>query len=473
MFKSLFSKLLIGYLTIFVITLAALTAAITFIYQGFVFSEKQVALSRGALEVTLQYELWIRGEIGQEGFRQSVDAIGAVMDSKVYVLDVDGEALAQYRVTAEEETRTSSYIVADLISIMNGQEIFRRREYSPEQDAYMVYHGAPITVDGVVEGAILQYSPVERIRSGLFQIYLQIWAVGLVMSVVGVLMIYLYSARTTQSLRELERAAFQIASGETVEDIVSPGNDELSHLFQVFNEMKGKLEQIETMRRDFIASISHELRTPPTSILGFVQGMEDGLVSQEETATVLDIIQQETRRLIHLTGEILDLVKMENGVGELFPERFRVIEALTFIIGSLNIKEKKPGLQVEMVCPDDLFITADADRFRQIMLNLLSNSIKYTDPPGKISIEVERSGMWVRFRVIDTGIGIETEELPLVFERFYQTDKSRHNSTGGSGLGLNIAKTIVELHGGQIGIKSTTGIGTEIWFTMPIGTAQI
>ena len=351
MFKSLFSKLLIGYLTIFIITLAALTAAITFIYQSFVFSEKQNTLSRGAQEVVAQYDAWIKGEIGQEGFFKAVDAIGAVMDSKVYVLDVDGEALLQYYLSGDSEEEGGSYVVKDLVSIMNGQEVFRRREYSSERDTYMVYHGTPMTVNGMVEGAILQYSPVERIRSGLFQIYIQIWSVGLIMGVAGVLFIYLYSKRTSKYLRELEQAASRLAAGEPVEDIASAGNDELSHLIQVFNEMKGKLEQIETMRRDFLASISHELRTPLTSILGFVQGMEDGLVSNEEAPAVLDIIQQETRRLISLTGDILDLVKMENGVGELFPERFRVFEALTFIIGTLNIKEKKPGLQVEMLCP--------------------------------------------------------------------------------------------------------------------------
>ena len=466
--RSLFSKLLMGYLTIFMITLAALTAAITFIYQSFVFSEKENTLSRGALEVVRQYEAWTRGEIGQEGFFKAVDAIGAVMDSKIYVLDVDGEALAEYHASAVTEDTDSSYIVGDLMSIMNGQEVFRRREYSAERDTYMVYHGTPMTADGVAEGAILQYSPVERIRAGLFQIYFQIWGVGLIMGVAGVLVIYLYSARTARFMRELERAANQIAAGEPVEDVATAGSDELSQFIEAFNEMKTKLEQIETMRRDFLASISHELRTPLTSVLGFIQGMEDGLVTKEETPAVLDIIQQETRRLINLTGDILDLVKMENGVGELFPERFRVFEALTFIIGTLNVKEKKPGLQVEMLCPDDLFIVADADRFRQIMLNLLSNAIKYTDPPGKVSVEAERQGRWAAFCVIDTGAGIEAEELPLIFERFYRSDKSRQSSTGGSGLGLSIAKAMVEQHGGQLRIESKTGEGTKAWFTMPM-----
>ncbi|MEL7622108.1 MAG: HAMP domain-containing sensor histidine kinase [Clostridiales bacterium] len=469
MFKSLFAKLLIGYLTIFIITLAASTAAITFIYQAFVFSEKEHSLANGAQQVNDYYVAWLNGGISREGFERSTDAIGRVMDSVIYAVEVDAEGLNKYYEESTDKGVKDSYIIEDLINIMKNGQVFRKEEYSVAQDTYMVYHGLPLVVDGVVKGAILQYSPVEQIRSGLVQIFIQIWSVGAVMGIMGILVIYLYSTRTSRSLRELERAAAQIAAGNPVEDIASAGDDELSQLIRVFNEMKGKLEHIETMRRDFIAGISHELRTPLTSISGFVQGMKDGLVPKDEIPAVLTIIQQETRRLISLTGEILDLVKMENGGEELFLEKFRVFDALTFIIGSLNIKEKKPGLHVEMLCPEDLSIVADSDRFRQIMLNLLSNAIKYTDPPGKILVEVERQGKWVKFGVIDTGIGIDAEELPFIFERFYRTDKSRHSRTGGAGLGLNIAKAMVEQHRGQIWVESRVGEGTKAWFTMPIG----
>jgi signal transduction histidine kinase len=468
-FKSLFSKLLIGYLTIYIITLAASTAAITFIYQTFVFAEKENSLASGAQQVNDYYVAWLNGGISRESFEKSTDAIGRVMDSVIYTVEAEEDELIRYHEENLAKGVKDSYIIEDLIDIMENGQVFRKENYSVEQDTYMVYHGLSLTVDGVVRGAILQYSPVEQIRSGLLQIYIQIWAAGAIMAVVGIVVIYLYSTRTTRSLRELERAASQIAAGNPVEDIASAGDDELSQLIRVFNEMKEKLEHIEAMRRDFIAGISHELRTPLTSISGFVQGMRDGLVPKEEVPAVLTIIQQETRRLISLTGEILDLVKIENGGEELFLEQFRVFEALTFIVGSLNIKEKKPGLQVEMLCPEEVSIVADSDRFRQIMLNLLSNAIKYTDPPGKISIEVERQDKWVKLGVIDTGIGIEASELPFVFERFYRTDKSRHSSTGGVGLGLNIARAMVEQHRGQIWLESQPGVGTKAWFTMPIG----
>jgi signal transduction histidine kinase len=460
----MFAKLLFGYLVIFALTLAAFTAAMSFIYQGVVFADKEKALARSGAVVNRQINNMYQGALGQEGLDEALYSIGYGMDARIYALEINWEDLASLQASAD----TSGELARDLISIMQGKEVFRKQKYNRPTDSYMVFYGMPLLVDGIPRGAIIQYSPVEQIRSGLFQVYRQIWAIGAFVAVLSAVVIYLYAARTAKSLRDMERAASRLASGEPVEDLANVGNDELGRLVEVFNDMKRKLERVENIRRDFLAGISHELRTPLTSILGFVQGMSDGLVAEREMPGVLTIIQEETRRMISLTGEILDLAKLENGVGDMFPERFRIFEALIFIVGTLNVKEKKPGLRVEVFCPDDLYVTADTDRFRQIMLNLLSNAIKYTDPPGTIAVRVERQGKWARFGVIDTGVGIDATELPLVFERFYRTDKSRHSGTGGAGLGLNITKVMVEQHGGRIWIESVPGQGTKIWFTLPV-----
>ncbi|GEM_PF-1107546 len=468
MFKSMFSKLLTGYLIIFVLTVAAFSAAMSFIYQGFVFSEKEKALALGGQEVRRQIVAFKQGEISREELETSMDSVGYVMDSRIYALELNKDSLQQQMQMTEDNLSVSSNLIPDLGKIMEGTKVFRKREYSQDLDSYVVFYGMPWELDGEIKGAILQYSPVEKIRSGILDMYYQIWMLAAAVTVFSVVVIYLFSAKTSKSLRAMEKAAAQLASGEPVADIQAfDSRDEIGRLVTAFNTMKQRLVQIETMRRDFIAGISHELRTPLTSILGFVQGIQDGLVPKSEIPGVLKIIQDETRRMISLTGEILDLVKLESGTSELYLERFRIFEALAFIIGSLHVNEKKPGLTVEMICPEDLIIRADADRFRQIMLNLLSNAIKYTDAPGQVMVEVERLERGAKISVADTGCGIEADELPFVFERFYRTDKSRHSSTGGAGLGLNLAKALVEQHGGAIGIESEAGVGTRIWFTLP------
>lgn len=467
MFKSLFAKLVAGYLIIFIFTLAAFSAAMSFIYQEFVFMEKEKALELGGKEVSRQIISYKMGNIGREDLETTMDSVGYVMDSRIYALELDKESLHN-QLDSLNESGTGSNLVSDLSKIMEGQEVFRKQEYSIELDSYVVFHGMPWEINGEVQGAILQYSPVEKIRSGIMKMYLQIFGIGAAISVLSAIVIYCYSANVSKPLRAMEKAASQLASGQTVEDIeVVSANDEVGRLVVAFNTMKQKLEQVENVRRDFIAGISHELRTPLTSILGFVQGLQDGLVPKDEVPVTLNIIQDETRRMINLTGEILDLVKLESGPGELYMERFRVFEAMAFIVGSLNINEKKPGLSVEMICPEDVYVYADADRFRQIMLNLLSNAIKYTDAPGKILVEVKDQESFTEFSVADSGIGIDAEEIGFVFERFYRTDKSRHSNTGGAGLGLNVAKALVEQHGGEIGIESKLGEGTRVWFTIP------
>ena len=465
MFKSMFSKLFTGYLVIFALTLAAFTVGMSFFFQSVVYSDKEKALLRSGQETNRLIRSMYQGNLGVEGLQEALDTIGTGMDARIYALELDIEELT----APQEEGSLSGELLADLISIMEGNIVFRREKYNLPTESYRVFHGMPLLVDDVIRGAVIQYSPVEQVRAGLLQVYRQLWTIGALVALLNGMLIYVYATRTSKSLRDLERAAALIASGERVEDIERVGNDEVAHLIDVFNEMKQKLEQTETNRRNYIAGISHELRTPLTSILGFVQGLSDGLVPAEEAPGVLWIVQEETRRMISLTGEILDLVKLENGTEELFTERFQVFEALTFIIGTLNMKEKKPGVQVEMICAEDIYLRADADRFRQVMLNLLSNAIKYTDSPGNILVEVTRQGKWVRFGVIDTGIGIEKAELPLVFERFYRTDKSRHSTTGGTGLGLNIAKAMVEQHGGRIWLESDgPGKGTRAWFILPV-----
>jgi signal transduction histidine kinase len=461
-------------LIIFIFTLAAFSAAMSFIYQGFVFNEKEKALALGGREVSRQIVAYKMGDIGREDLEVTMDSVGYVMDSRIYALELDKDSLLEQQATLQEQNLTGSNLIPDLNKIMAGSEVFRKQEYSVELDSYVVFHGMPWQIDGEVKGAVLQYSPVEKLRSGILRMYMQIWLVGVFISILSAVVIYCYSANVSKPLRAMEKAAAQLASGQTVEDIkVVSTNDEVGRLVVAFNTMKQKLEQIENMRRDFIAGISHELRTPLTSILGFVQGIQDGLVPQNEVNGVISIVQDETRRMINLTGEILELVKLESGTSELYLERFRLFEALTFIIGSLNINEKRPGLIVEMICPEDLYITADADRFRQIMLNLLSNAIKYTEAPGNILVEVEAIEGMVKISVTDSGSGIEADEIPFVFERFYRTDKSRHSNTGGAGLGLNLTKVLVEQHKGSIGLESEVGVGTKIWFAIPIENHQM
>jgi len=465
MFKTVFSKLLTGFVAILVFTLILVSLFSTSLYRKDVFEQKEISLENGAKEVEFQLQLYYDGYAQSAETENAIDTIGAINDSRIYAIEINYNDLISAR---EGRPASDDSLYDDLISIMEGNTVFSTKNYSADIDTYTIFYGRPLTLDKDIIGAIIQYSPLQSIQKSILEMNLKIFGIGLMVLFIGVGLIYYFARRITAPLKDIEKAATALATGDKVDDIKVFGDDEIAKLSESFNHMKNQLAHIESLRMDYLAGISHELRTPLTSILGFVQGIKDGIVPPEDMDSTLDIVQDETRRMIDMTSEILSLAKLENMSESSNPESIHVIEALTFIIGTMHVNEKKPDISIEMVCPGDISVWSDADRFKQIMINLLSNAIKYTNSPGNITVEVSKTQSdYILFVVSDTGEGIEEKDLNLVFERFYRTDKSRHSSTGGTGLGLNIVKTMVEQYGGSIWVESTVGVGSSFYFTLP------
>ncbi|RMF37067.1 MAG: PAS domain S-box protein, partial [Chloroflexi bacterium] len=231
-------------------------------------------------------------------------------------------------------------------------------------------------------------------------------------------------------------------------------------------------KQLEQMREDFIASVSHDLRTPLASITGFTEVLlsEAPGPLTEVQQEFLDIIAQSGERLLKLVNQILDVSKLDSGRFELHPapvELRPMVESLVDQVRPLATK-KQIALEVELA-PDLPTITADPDRLERVLTNLLSNAVKFTPEGGSVRVRLTRNGESVRCEVSDTGIGIPPEDLPHLFERFRRASNVQKRRIKGTGLGLYISKAIVEAHGGEIGVESRLGEGTTFWFTLPIG----
>ncbi|MBH5318496.1 PAS domain S-box protein [Paenibacillus sp. GSMTC-2017] len=230
------------------------------------------------------------------------------------------------------------------------------------------------------------------------------------------------------------------------------------------------IRRLERMRSEFVANVSHELKTPITAVKGFAETLLGGAVKDEETTrSFLQIIYDESERLNRLIGDILELSKIES---RRVPLIFSPVELDTFIANTFRLLEseaKLKGIQLDKNIEAGLFVEADEDRLRQIMMNLLSNGINYTPEGGRVSVTVDASDMdHIRIQIKDTGIGIPRKDLPRIFERFYRVDKARSRSSGGTGLGLSIVKHLVELHKGTISVDSTSGAGTTFIIELPI-----
>ncbi|NOV01236.1 two-component system histidine kinase PnpS [Paenibacillus planticolens] len=236
------------------------------------------------------------------------------------------------------------------------------------------------------------------------------------------------------------------------------------------------VRRLERMRSEFVANVSHELKTPIAAVKGFAETLLAGALNDKDTAvSFLQIIFDESERLNRLIGDILELSKIES---KRIPMNFSPIYLPEFLERSLHVLRKeaeKKHIELSMQVDEDMYIEADEDRLRQIIINLLSNGIAYTQDGGKVKVRVEpldpnSDGDYERLRLIvsDTGMGIPKKDLPRIFERFYRVDKARSRISGGTGLGLSIVKHLVELHKGTIRVDSEVGIGTRFTIELPV-----
>lgn len=282
---------------------------------------------------------------------------------------------------------------------------------------------------------------------------------------------YWVSRRISTPLKEIEEVSRQLAAGAL--DSRVPPNDiwELDRLGQSFNHMAQSLQDVEQRRRELIGDLSHELRTPLTVLEGYLEGMADGTVAP--TPAMLARLSVETRRLRRLVDDLQELSRAEAGHLPLDPQPFSLLPLLKRTVDRLEAQISEAGPALILQVPPDLpMVLADPDRVEQILINIIGNSIRYTQQ-GQIRIRgwVESRQVWIG--VQDTGCGIAPEDLPYVFERFWRADRSRSHASGGSGIGLAITRRLVELQGGQIEVESQLQLGSTFRFCLPMAPLRV
>ncbi|MBR3423492.1 MAG: HAMP domain-containing histidine kinase, partial [Clostridia bacterium] len=268
-------------------------------------------------------------------------------------------------------------------------------------------------------------------------------------------------------IREMSRAAKEYASGRFDARVTVKGNDEIAELGTAFNNMAASLSSNEEMRRLFLANVSHDLRTPMTTISGFIDGMLDGAIPEDQRDYYLGVVASETRRLSRLVSSLLSITQIQAGERKFVKKPFDVCETCREIIISSEQRINERDLSVSLDCKsDNMYVLADKDAVHQIIYNLVDNAIKYSTKGTEFVISIKEEDNKIQVSVFNYGEGISEDDLPHVFERFYKTDKSRGLDKSGSGLGLYIAKTICEAHGERIYAESKHGSWCKFTFTL-------
>ncbi len=277
---------------------------------------------------------------------------------------------------------------------------------------------------------------------------------------------YIFSKRITQPVKQMKQISQKFAAGDLAERVPESSIPELNQLSVSFNSMASSLGDVEQRRRELVSDLTHELRTPLTVVRGYLEELADGTI--EGTPELYLRLIRETRRLERLIHDLQELSKAEAGYLSIDSQPLSLLPLITSLVERFADQLLEEGPTLKLDCARDIpNVLADRDRTEQILVNLLGNAIRYTEI-GSIVVKAEKINRYVWISVIDTGVGIASEDLPYVFERFWRADPSRASHSGGTGIGLAIARRLIELQGGNIEVESEVGKGSTFRFCLPI-----
>ena len=277
---------------------------------------------------------------------------------------------------------------------------------------------------------------------------------------------YIFSKRITKPVKHMKYITQKFAAGDLNERVPESAIPELNQLSVSFNSMASSLGDVEQRRRELVSDLTHELRTPLTVMRGYLEELADGSI--EGTPELYLRLIRETRRLERLIHDLQELSKAEAGYLSIDSQPLNLFILLNSLVNRFADQLLEEGPSLILDCPEDISpVFADRDRTEQILVNLLGNAIRYTQT-GSITVKTYRQNRYIWVAVIDTGVGIAQEDLPYIFERFWRADPSRSSHSGGTGIGLAIARRLIELQGGQIAVESEIGKGSTFRFCLPL-----
>jgi len=285
--------------------------------------------------------------------------------------------------------------------------------------------------------------------------------------VIALILTFVLSRRMSSPIGVLANAARRLGGGDLSQRVQFRGKGEVGELAQAFNSMAADLEHAEQLRRNLVADVAHELRTPLSNIQGYLEAIRDRVM--KPNAATIQSLNEETALLSRLVDELQELSLAEAGELKLVYQAEDIVNVVKQAVTSWHPQVAAKGILLSLDLPDNLpLVNIDRQRVNEVLHNLLENAVAHTHKGGTINVAAMAQNDWVEVCVSDTGEGIPVEDLPNIFERFYRVDRSRARATGGSGLGLTIAKRLVEAHGGQITVQSELGKGSSFSFTLPI-----
>lgn len=441
------------------------------VFEYYTTQEHERSLGSTADSVAQLVEAYSASYLNDWSFRTNLSVASAASENDILICDTGGTV----RICAQDIQRCTH--IGSSIGTETAEKVFRQGETRIDSKASAIYGQTRLAVATSVTDengmplcivvASVQKSALKALTGQMLRIFLM--TALFVLALVLLIAPYL-TRRETKPIRDMAAAARKIAHGDlNVRVPTGNQNEEIEELAVAFNNMAVAVQNSETVRQEFVANVSHELKTPMTTIAGYLDGMLDGTIPREKHRQYMELVATEVRRLSRLVRNMLDVSRLrDQGIP---PEKltdFDICETAGQALLSFEQRINQKELEVDIDMPEmGLTVRAMQDAVTQVLYNLLDNAVKFVNQGGTLSIRVVQQGSSAVVTVGNTGPTIAPEELPLIFDRFHKTDKSRSTDRDGVGLGLYIVKTIVLAHGEDVYVTSANG-KTEFTFTLSL-----
>ena len=400
----------------------------------------------------------------KENTRNGYELFNTANGAVVFVADAGGRVLFH---TGEDELTADTVPGNTLQKMEDGQTVFMAGNMNGLLPSKYYVAGRRLTLSDTT-GYLFVASPMDAMYEYVQDMMRMFLLSSLLILVVCGALCMVFARRITGPIEAISEAARRLGTGDFTARAPVTGCEELADFATTFNNMAARLQTIDNSRGQFMGNIAHELRTPMTTIKGFVDGILDGTIPPDMQNHYLQLVSEETGRLARLIQNMLDLSKLESGEYQVNARMFNIWETITGVALSAEQRINDGMIDIDGLTMDEkVLVYADPDLIHQVVYNLLDNAIKFTPAGGTIRFRVEKLGPEAEISIWNSGQGISPEALPYVFQRFYKEDRSRGLHARGAGLGLNICKVLVNLSGGQIRVESQQGEGGRFVFTLP------
>lgn len=463
--RRLYLKFILAYVIFGALSFVVAVFVTSPVLLNFMVRNTATNMYREANKISNRYAAFFYDDaISANDVKKQLNAVGDFSSQDIWILNVDGEIIYDSQSTASsDETRMIPDFSSEDVSKSYYTTGYFYNQFSEEQISVL----CPITYAYSLRGYVVIHSSLEKIRQTRNDIMLIVLATVGIVFVLSTFILIVFTDIVYIPLRKITRATEAFAEGDFTYPIDVIKNDEMGYLASSLTYMGDKLSHFDEDQKKFIANVSHDFRSPLTSMKGYLEAMVDGTIPPEQHEKYLNIVKKETERLTKLTNNLLTLNNLNIRGMNLDITEFDINRTIKDTIATFEGTCKEKKIRFELVLTGQtLYVSADMGKIQQVLYNLIDNAIKFSKPSSSIKIETSLKNETVFVSVKDSGIGIPKESLNQIFDRFYKSDLSRGKDKKGTGLGLSIVKEIINAHHENINVISTVDVGTEFIFTL-------